>query len=71
MGKRRSFECPKCGSTHYERGEIRAAGGFWSKIFDLQNRRFLSLTCRGCGYTEFYRARSSALGDVADLVLGQ
>ncbi|MBN1212591.1 MAG: GTP-binding protein, partial [candidate division Zixibacteria bacterium] len=34
-----SYRCPKCGNNTYELGEIRAAGGFWSKIFDVQGRK--------------------------------
>ena len=30
------FECPKCRHSACEIGEIRASGGFWSKIFDVQ-----------------------------------
>ncbi|MHC4598279.1 MAG: zinc ribbon domain-containing protein [Planctomycetota bacterium] len=65
MGSGR-FECPKCGNHKYERGEMRAAGGFWSKIFDVQSRRFTSVTCTRCRYTEFYKGDSSALGNVLD-----
>ena len=61
------FECPKCHHTAYETGEIRASGGFWSKIFDVQNRKLTTVTCEQCRYTEFYAADSSRLGHIFDL----
>lgn len=61
-----SFECPKCGHTDYEIGELRGAGGILSKIFDVQRARFSTVTCTRCQYTEMYRADSSLLGDVFD-----
>jgi predicted nucleic-acid-binding Zn-ribbon protein len=46
---------------------MRAAGGFWSKIFDVQGARFSSVTCDNCRYTEFFKAPSSMLGNIFDL----
>ncbi|MCK8044761.1 zinc ribbon domain-containing protein [Shewanella sp. 1CM18E] len=31
--------CPKCNQREFETGEIRVSGGFWSRIFDMQNKR--------------------------------
>ncbi len=49
-----NYRCPKCSNTEYETGQMRAAGGFWSKIFDVQSRRFTTITCTRCRYTEMY-----------------
>ena len=57
-----SFECPKCRHTGCEIGEIRAAGGVWSKLS--------TVTCGKCRYTEFYAADSSTLGSIFDLFAG-
>jgi len=62
-----NYTCPKCRNTQYEVGEFRAAGGFWSKIFDVQSKRFTTVTCSQCQYTEIYRISSSMLGNVFDL----
>ena len=35
-----SFSCAKCDHDRYETGELHGAGGFWSKIFDVQGARF-------------------------------
>jgi len=61
-----SYRCPKCSNTQCEVGEIRAAGGFWSKIFDVQGKRFTTVTCMRCSYTEFFRADTSMLGNIFD-----
>ena len=38
----------------------------FSKIFDIQNKRFTTVTCENCSYTEIYRTKSSGIGDVFD-----
>jgi predicted nucleic-acid-binding Zn-ribbon protein len=62
-----NYACPKCKNTNYDIGEFRAAGGFLSKIFDIQSKRFTTVTCKNCQYTEIYRASSSMLGNIFDL----
>jgi predicted nucleic-acid-binding Zn-ribbon protein len=62
-----NYRCPKCSNTQYEIGEIRAAGGFWSKIFDVQGKRFSAVTCSHCKYTEFYKADTGTLENIFDL----
>ncbi|MCP4580294.1 MAG: GTP-binding protein [candidate division Zixibacteria bacterium] len=61
-----NYVCPKCSNTQYEIGEFRAAGGFWSKIFDVQGARFSTVSCRRCRYTEIYKADSHMLGNIFD-----
>lgn len=62
-----NYHCPKCSSGSYETREVRASGGFWSKIFDVQGQKFTSVICRNCRYTELYHADSSMLGNIFDL----
>lgn len=64
------YTCPKCGSRVCEVGEIRTASSFLTKIFNVQNRRFSSVTCTQCSYTEFYNIPSKKLGDVLDFLIG-
>ncbi|SJZ56614.1 zinc ribbon domain-containing protein [Selenihalanaerobacter shriftii] len=67
----RNYQCPKCGSNSYERDEIRAAGGVFSKIFDVQNKKFIAVVCTDCGYTELYKkGKSSLLGNIFDFFTG-
>jgi predicted nucleic-acid-binding Zn-ribbon protein len=62
-----SYKCPKCNNTAYDVGEMRATGGTLSKIFDVQNKKFTSVTCTRCSYTEFFKAKTSALSNIFDL----
>jgi hypothetical protein len=61
-----NYKCPKCGSEQYEVEEMRAAGGFWTKVFDIQSKRFTTVTCSRCKYTELFKADSSMLGNIFD-----
>lgn len=62
--------CPKCGSHDKEKGEFRAAGGFVSSFFDVSTRRFRYLSCKGCGYTEFYNSSISGSAKFIDFLGG-
>ncbi len=62
-----NYCCPKCSGTSCDVGELRGAGGFWSKIFDVQGARFSTVTCTRCKYTEFFKAPTSMIGNIFDL----
>jgi predicted nucleic-acid-binding Zn-ribbon protein len=70
MNKPIKYACPKCGSRTCTTGEIRTASNFFTKIFNIQNRRFTSVTCDSCTYTEFYNMPSKMLGNVLDFLVG-
>ncbi|MBA3988791.1 zinc ribbon domain-containing protein [Aliidiomarina maris] len=59
MEAKAKFECFKCKSNQFEAGQLRGKGGLVSAIFNLNNKRFRYVSCKRCGYTEFY---SSVLG---------
>lgn len=61
-----NWSCVKCHNTEFETDQFRATGGMFAKIFDVQNKRFTTVTCTQCAYTEVYRTKSSKLGDVFD-----
>jgi predicted nucleic-acid-binding Zn-ribbon protein len=65
-----NYKCPKCGNRQYEIGEIRVTGSLLAKIFDVQNKKFSTVSCSRCTYTEFYKAKSSNLASVFDLFVG-
>lgn len=62
------WNCPKCSNNEFITGEMRVAGGFWSKIFDVQASRYSAVTCERCSYTEFYKGKSSNLGSFFDFI---
>tara|TARA_B100000945_G_C20411454_1_gene612793 strand:- start:468 stop:680 length:213 start_codon:yes stop_codon:yes gene_type:complete len=63
----KNWLCLKCKEKEYEVEEIRVAGSFWTKIFNVQNKRYSSVTCLKCSYTEFYKGKaSSSLENIFD-----
>lgn len=65
----RSYTCPKCGNRKADIDEIRTTGAGFTRYFNIQNRRFTTVSCTHCGYTEFYRgARASGASSVLDFL---
>lgn len=58
-----NYKCPKCSGMSYDVGQIRVASGFWSKIFNIQAKRFTSVTCSKCKYTELYKEGSAGIAE--------
>jgi len=61
-----NWSCIRCKQRSFEEGEMRVSGGFWSRIFDVQNKKYVSISCTHCGFTEFYKRTSSTMGNVFD-----
>ena len=59
------YQCPKCGNTSYETDQFQATGGNFAKIFDVQNKKFITISCTNCGYTE-----TSTGWNVLDFLIG-
>ena len=64
----RQYVCPKCGCTHFETDEIRTTGGRFSKVFDVQNKKFTVVSCAQCGFSELYKGTTSTLGNIFDFM---
>ncbi|WP_418636765.1 zinc ribbon domain-containing protein [Winogradskyella sp.] len=62
-----NYKCPKCHNTTCTVEQLRSTGDTFSKIFDIQNKKFTSVTCKKCTYTEFYKAKTGALSNIFDL----
>lgn len=58
------YKCPKCGNAQYTIGEMWAAGTLIVKFLGFQNRRFTSVSCNMCHYTEFYNVPKKKIGEV-------
>ena len=51
----------------YDLDEMRVAGSFWTKIFNIQNKKYTSVSCTKCSYTEFFKDQpASGLANVFD-----
>lgn len=64
------WQCPKCGRYEFETDTLTGTGGFFSRMFDIQNKRFTTVTCVQCRYTELYKVQSGMLGQVFDFFTG-
>ena len=64
------YICPKCGCREYETDCLQATGGNFAKIFDVQNKKFVTVSCRQCGYTELYKQKGGDGWDVLDFLMG-
>ncbi|GAA0431439.1 zinc ribbon domain-containing protein [Lentibacillus halophilus] len=62
--------CVKCGSADAEQKEVAMSGTGLSKMFDVQNNQFLVVSCKNCGYTEFYNKNSSTASNIFDFFFG-
>ncbi len=61
-----NWHCPKCGNHEFEAGQFAATGGGASKFFNIQNKKFATVTCTQCKYTEIYKTDTSTLSNVLD-----
>ena len=42
--EKKQFVCPKCGNTSYESDQFQATGGNFAKLFDVQNKKFVTVS---------------------------
>lgn len=63
-----NWKCPKCSNTTYETDQFQATGGGFAKVFDVQNKKFTTVTCTRCKYTELYKASTSDLSNIFDFL---
>lgn len=66
---RRQYVCAKCGCTQYESDQFQATGGNFAKVFNVQNKRFITISCVQCGYTELYRGQTGTGMNVLDFLM--
>lgn len=62
------YKCTKCGNGEYETDQFQATGGNFAKIFDVQNKKFITISCKKCGYTELYKAQSTDGWNILDFL---
>ena len=63
------YQCPKCGGTEYESDQFQATGGNFAKLFDVQNKKFYTVSCTQCGYTELYKTAGSTGMNILDYLM--
>ena len=67
----KQFVCQKCGCMQYESDQFQATGGNFAKLFDIQNKKFITVSCTQCGYTELYKAQGKDGSDILDFLFGR
>lgn len=67
--EKQQYVCEKCGNMHYVSDQFQATGGNFAKIFDVQNKKFITISCTQCGYTELYRSQTSGGMNVLDFFI--
>lgn len=60
------YKCEKCGCEEFESDQFQATGGSFAKILDIQNKKFTTISCKKCGYTELYKSETSAGMNIID-----
>ena len=63
------FVCAKCGSHEYETDQFQSTGGNFSKVFNVQNKKFFTVSCMKCGYTELYKTNTSMGMNILDFLM--
>jgi hypothetical protein len=64
----KKWQCPKCGNKQFETGRFQATGGTLSKIFDVQNQKFTTVTCTRCQFTEIYKSDTKTIHNFLDFI---
>jgi predicted nucleic-acid-binding Zn-ribbon protein len=68
---KKSYTCTKCGNRQADIDNIRTTGAGFTKFFNIQNRKFLAVSCSKCGFTELYRqGKTSGASNVLDFITG-
>ena len=63
------YSCEKCNSTNFEEGKISTTGSGLNKFFNMQNNRFVTISCAKCGYTELFKGdKSGVLANILDII---
>ena len=68
--QKRQYVCQKCGCETYESDQFQATGGNFAKIFDIQNKKFITISCARCGYTKLYKAQTDDGWNILDFLIG-
>ncbi len=63
------WKCVKCGNTAFEKDQFQATGGNFAKLFDVQNKKFITVSCTKCGYTEIYKTTTDSGMNVLDFLM--
>lgn len=64
--QQQDWRCPKCENSQFETDQFQGTGGGFAKFFNIQNKKFTTITCTRCRHTEFYKQETSTAGNILD-----
>ncbi len=67
--EKQQYVCAKCGNRNYMHDQFQATGGNFAKLFDVQNKKFITISCTSCGFTELYRSNTTTGWNVLDFLI--
>ena len=50
----------------FETDQFAATGGGLTKFFNIQNKKYLTVTCTACSLTEMYKTETSTAAKISD-----
>lgn len=68
--EKKQYICPKCENKNFVHDQFQATGGNFAKVFDVQNKKFTTISCTQCGYTELYRQETTDGWNILDFLMG-
>ena len=63
------WKCPKCNNEEFEKDQFQATGGNFAKLFNVQNKKFITVSCTNCRYTEIYKFDTDAGMNILDFLM--
>ncbi|MEG0295091.1 MAG: zinc ribbon domain-containing protein [Clostridium sp.] len=68
--EQKQYVCPKCQCMTYSSDQFQATGSNFAKMFDIQNKKFITVSCTKCGFTELYKSTTSDGSNILDFLIG-
>jgi predicted nucleic-acid-binding Zn-ribbon protein len=65
-----NYSCPKCQCQNYSAEKVAMTGDLLDRLLNWQRKKFISVSCVSCGYTEFYKAKTGKLENITDFLIG-
>ncbi len=59
--------CIKCNHSEVETKGLAITGDDFDRILNIQSNQFTAISCKKCGYTEFYKTDDNENMDLLDL----
>eukprot|EP00761_Pharyngomonas_kirbyi_P011126 gb/GECH01011150.1/.p1 GENE.gb/GECH01011150.1/~~gb/GECH01011150.1/.p1 ORF type:complete len:145 (+),score=39.13 gb/GECH01011150.1/:1-435(+) len=63
------YSCEICGCNEYRDNTVIASSSIWSKLLNIQTRKFATVSCQNCGHTEFFERYQSPIWNILDILI--